>query len=89
MKYLNQKTGAILDSPCQVSGGDWVEYSKQNEKINVSVQAAKAIMEEPAGISKGSKELTREEVINELEALGIEFNKKAKKEELLKLLMGE
>lgn len=24
MKYRNTKTGAIIDSPCLISGGDWV-----------------------------------------------------------------
>lgn len=25
MIYRNTKTGVILDSPCDISGGDWVE----------------------------------------------------------------
>ena len=24
MKYRNTKTGAVIDSPCVISGGDWV-----------------------------------------------------------------
>lgn len=31
MKYINKKTGAKIDSPCAISGGDWVE-EKSEEK---------------------------------------------------------
>lgn len=24
MKYRNTKTGAVIDSPCVISGGDWI-----------------------------------------------------------------
>jgi len=34
MIYRNTKTGAIIDSPCIVSGGDWVEEAvKPTETI--------------------------------------------------------
>ena len=31
MRYINTKTGAVIDSPCAVSGGNWalVEEPKQ------------------------------------------------------------
>ncbi|MEJ8751662.1 hypothetical protein WKS98_03375 [Lagierella sp. ICN-221743] len=82
MKYINTKTGAIIDSPCLISGGDWVEYGKQKPKKEV-IEEVKKTVEEP------STDLTKEEVINELDALGIEYSKKAKKEDLIKLMMGE
>ena len=85
MKYINKKTGAIVDSPCLISGGDWVEYDKRKdaeEKPTTNIETEKPVEE-------SSTDLTKAEIINELEALGIEYDKKAKKEELLTLLMGD
>ena len=31
MIYRNTKTGAIIDSPCIVRGGDWVEVKPKQE----------------------------------------------------------
>lgn len=28
-RYINQKTGAIIDSPCVISGGDWKLETKE------------------------------------------------------------
>lgn len=32
MIYRNSKTGAVIDSPCVISGGDWVEEKAKPEK---------------------------------------------------------
>lgn len=82
MKYINTRTGAIIDSPCLISGGDWIEYGKQKPKKEVVKEVKKTVEET-------STDLTKEEVMNELDALGMEYNKKAKKEDLIKLMMGE
>lgn len=83
MKYLNTKTGAIVDSPSAISGGFWVEYDKQAK--DKAATKVKPKVEAP----KDSSNLTKDEIINELEALGIDYNSKAKKDELIKLMMGE
>lgn len=31
MRYFNKKTGAILDSPSIIYGGDWIEYDKKDD----------------------------------------------------------
>ncbi|CAM4225885.1 hypothetical protein [Erysipelothrix aquatica] len=31
MKYINTKTGAIIDSPCNISGGDWKDFQEQKK----------------------------------------------------------
>lgn len=85
MRYINKKTGAILDSPSKIYGGDWVEYDKKDEIQEVSEKKSEVKKE----VNKDSSELTKEEIINELEALGIDYDKKAKKEDLIKLMMGE
>lgn len=33
MRYKNTKTGAVIDSPCSISGGDW-EVVKEQKKTN-------------------------------------------------------
>lgn len=69
MKYLNKKTGAIVDSPSAISGGAWVEYDKQAK--NKAATKVKPKVEAP----KDSSNLTKDEIINELEALGIEIGR--------------
>ena len=85
MKYINQKTGAIVDSPCSISGGDWVEYDKR-EKVEEK-PAPKVEVKKP--VEESSTDLTKEEIMNELDALGIKYDKKAKKDDLLKIMMGD
>ena len=87
MKYLNKKTGAIIDSPSPVSGGDWVEYDGKETVIKAPTETKNEEVKKP--VEESSTDLTKEEVMNELEALGIEYDKKAKKEDLIKLMMGE
>lgn len=29
MKYINKKTGAKINSPCTIYGGDWVEVEPE------------------------------------------------------------
>ena len=85
MRYFNKKTGAILDSPSKIYGGNWVEYDKKDEAQEEPTEKVE-VKEE---VKKESSELTKEEVMNELDALGIDYDKKAKKEDLIKLMMGE
>ena len=82
-KYINTKTGVVLDSPCAISGGDWVD--------------ADNISDAPAGEEKApAKEtsapdaapgMTKEEIMNELDALGIKYDPKSKKDDLYKLMI--
>ena len=34
MKYRNTATGAIIDSPCVISGGDWVDETPKKPEPN-------------------------------------------------------
>lgn len=85
MRYFNKKTGAILDSPSKIYGGQWIEYDKKDDAQEVPEE--KVEVKKP--VEESSTELTKEEIMNELEALGIDYDKKAKKEDLIKLMMGE
>lgn len=31
-KYKNKKTGAVLETPCKISGGDWEEIKNKPRK---------------------------------------------------------
>lgn len=85
MRYFNKKTGAILDSPSKCYGGQWIEYDKKD----AGQETPKEKLEVKKPVEESSTDLTKEEIINELEALGIDYDKKAKKEDLIKLMMGE
>lgn len=87
MKYLNKRTGAILDSPSNCFGGEWIEYD--NKEAIKKTSSEKMNVEDKKPVEESSTDLTKEEIINELEALGIDYDKKAKKEDLIKLMMGE
>jgi len=32
MRYINIKTGAVIDSPCFISGENWIEDKKEIER---------------------------------------------------------
>lgn len=49
MIYRNTKTGAIIDSSCAISGGDWVPEEP------AKIVAAPAIVEEPKAAPKEPK----------------------------------
>ncbi|KWZ93385.1 hypothetical protein HMPREF3224_01550 [Anaerococcus hydrogenalis] len=93
MKYINIKTRAIVDSPFAIYGDNWKEYTdeiieediekEEVEKIEEEIKEEKEIEE------KSSDEITKKEIMAELDALGIEYNPKARKDELYKLMMGE
>ncbi|MDO5015286.1 MAG: hypothetical protein Q4E28_04975 [Clostridia bacterium] len=88
MIYVNKRTGAIIDSPTSIIGGDWVQ--KGSDKVVSDVPSKDAFEEtKQVDIQDDKNDLTKEEIMNELDALGIEYNKKAKKEELFKLMMGD
>lgn len=84
MKYINTKTRAVLDSPCAIYGGDWTPYDGKPRK-----EEPKKMKVETIDAEKEDGDLTKEDIMNELDALGIEYDKKAKKDDLYRLMMGE
>lgn len=91
-KYYNTKTRAIIDSPLVISGDNWIKYDDKDQVEETDIQAVEdEIVEETEEkeIEKpsASKKITKADIENELEALGIEYNKKATKDELYALLM--
>ena len=93
MKYRNTKTGAIIDSPCFISGGDWVA---EETTIAIKVEAKQVEVKEK--IEKVEKVevpeesidgITVKEIKQELDAMGIKYDPKARKQELYNLMLGK
>lgn len=91
-KYYNTKTRAIIDSPLVISGENWIKYEDKDQVEETEIEAVedeKVEAEEEKEIEKPSagKNITKADIENELEALGVEYDKKSTKDELYALLM--
>lgn len=91
-KYYNTKTRAIIDSPLVISGENWIKYEDKDQVEETEIEAVEDETVEEAEekeIEKPSagKKFTKAAIENELEALGVEYDKKASKDELYSLLM--
>ena len=103
MKYKNTKTGAIIDSPCIISGGDWIKCAEEVKEVEEfekvgkivekiaevakMVEEAKEVEVEPEEEIEGIEGITVREIKQELDAFGIEYNPKARKQELYDLMI--
>ncbi len=99
MRYRNLKTGAIFDSPCVISGGDWVaeetiiaikteiEETIKGKKVEGEIKkVTKEIIEVEEEI-EGIEGITVKEIKQELDAFGIKYNPRANKKELYDLMI--
>lgn len=93
MRYRNLKTGAIFDSPCAISGGDWVAEETtiaiKVEAKHVEVKVKEKIEEIEDTSVEGLDGVTKKEIMQELEAMGIEYDPRARKEILYNLMLGK
>lgn len=74
MEYINVKTGASIVTENAISGGDWVPAD----------QVTKNVDSQEAADSQG--DLTVSQIKARLDELGVEYDKGAKKADLLALL---
>jgi len=74
MEYINVKTGAFIVTENAISGGDWVPAD----------QVTKNVDSQEAADSQG--DLTVAQIKGRLDELGVEYDKGAKKADLLALL---
>lgn len=96
MRYKNTKTGAVFYSPCRISGGDWVLVTDEKPKTEEAIEEV-AIVETPpepkAEIMEESTadfdDITIVQIKQELDAFGIKYNPKFKKQELYDLMMAQ
>lgn len=92
MRYRNLKTGAIFDSPCPISGGDWVAeettiaIKAEEKQVEIKVKEKIEKVEAPEESIDG---ITVKEIKQELDAMGIKYDQKAKKQDLYNLMLGK
>lgn len=95
MKYRNKETGIVIDSPGPISGPMWEVYDPDapEEVEEVGEEAPKkepeAPKEKPTPKKADAGEITRADIMRELDAFGIKYDKKATKKELLKVMESE
>lgn len=86
MILINTKTGGVLSSSSVAMGGFWVEKGKEiTEEKNEDVTEKKS---DTVKEQDGKSTITKKEIMQELDALKIEYDSKMTKDELLKLLQG-
>lgn len=103
MEYRNKKTGFSFFSECKISGGDW-ELVTMEDKAEKEAQQETPVVP-PASVAEpepvvapepddqtGNPDidaLSKKDIIQELEAMGIEHNPRDKKQVLYDLMMGK
>ena len=80
--YKNTKTGAIFNSPCIIEGGDWILYTGETETVEVPAKEIE-VEETEKEVDSG---ILKKDIMQELDALGIEYDKKATRDELYNLM---
>lgn len=86
MILINTKTGGVLSSSSVAMGEFWVEKGKEiTEEKNEEVIETKSDQTEN---QDDKSTITKKDIMQELDALKIEYDSKKTKDELLKLLQG-
>ncbi|MCT1228071.1 hypothetical protein EFM07_11935 [Lactococcus lactis] len=94
MKYFNTLTKATIDTDFKISGGDWVLENESKEAV-VDIQAndADSKKAEPEQVVEESNVdgnydgITKAQIMQELDAFGVEYDKRANKQVLYDLMM--
>lgn len=96
-KYKHIKTGAIIYSPFKIVGKNWVEVTEnevtENEVVEtVDEKAPETVEENEQETAQEEKDdnidgITKKEIMQELDAMGIKYNSRATKKELYDLMM--
>ena len=100
VKYISRKTGAIIETECQLLG-DWVKFEdRANDEEKVSSdspdkvtdtpdvkQIVEVVVEEIDDSADGIDGITVKEIKQELDAFGIKYDPRMKKQELYELML--
>ncbi|WP_208422203.1 hypothetical protein [Latilactobacillus fragifolii] len=104
MEYQNTKTGFILMTDCTISGENWVQLDQSTPVGQAVVPVTEKVehaTETPVSVDESNKEpevsedlagfdgITIKEIKQELDAQGIEYDPKAKKQVLYDLMMNQ
>lgn len=100
MQYKNTKTGVIIDIPSVISGGDWVPYNQEPEKKleieeveenNVIHQQEEVPQKNTVADEKTDNpaldDITKADIMQELDAFGVKYDKRSNKQVLYDLMM--
>lgn len=89
MRYFNTLTKATIDTEFKISGGDWVLESELEKVVVDTVddkqKEVEQVSEETTGDEKYDS-VTKAQIMQELDAFGIEYDKKATKRALHDLM---
>lgn len=94
MRYFNTLTKATIDTEFKISGGDWVLENESKEAV-VDIQANDAdskkteqeqVVEE-SNVDGNYDGITKNQIMQELDAFGVEYDKRANKKVLYDLMM--
>ena len=94
MRYFNTLTEATIDTEFKISGGDWVlegDAKKQvleNDKEDAEQEPTETVSEVTTGDEKYDS-VTKAQIMQELDAFGIEYDKKATKRALYDLMTAQ
>ena len=93
-KYKHIKTGAIIYSPFKIVGKNWVEVTEnevvetvEQKIITEAKKEAKETAQDEKEELEGIQGVTKKEIMQELDAMGIKYNPRATKKELYDLMM--
>lgn len=100
MRYKNTKTGVIINIPSVISGGDWVPFNQELEKkLEIEqVPENNEIHQQEEAPSKNSvadekmdnpalDDITKADIMQELDAFDVKYDKRANKKVLYDLMM--
>lgn len=102
MQYKNTKTGVVFDSPCIISGGDWVEVVEKptleekqpdveneepQEELVQETEVQDSSEDEEVTTNPALKDIKKADIMQELDAFGVEYDKRANKQVLYDLMM--
>ena len=96
MNYKNTRTGVVITTPCEVSGGNWKLIDDEQEQGNVSpvsvviTPTEETVQEDATNVASDDlADIKKKEIMQELDAMGIKYDPRAKKQDLYDLMTGE
>lgn len=89
MRYINIKTGAIIDSPSKIISKKWVVEDAEEDLYNQNGEAITGDEEVPMTKEETLEKYTKSELFEMLESQGIAYKPEQTKKELIELLEGD
>ena len=89
MRYFNTLTKATIDTEFKISGGDWVLEDELEKVVVDTVEDKQKEVEQVSEETTGDETydgITKAQIMQELDAFGIEYDKKATKRVLYDLM---